>query len=59
VQIYLVSFVDTCDLKACTRKFLRVRPTEIDLRVLSAVALSQHLRSIEYSNFLITEKFED
>ena len=46
------------DLKAFPGKFLRIRPTEIDFES-NFSSTSQHLRSTEYSNFLIAKKIED
>ena len=39
------------DLEACLGKFLRITPTEIEFESFDNV--SQHLRSTEYSTFLI------
>ena len=54
-RLYLVNFVDMLDLKACPGKILRIKPLEIEFES-NVSSISQHLRSTEYSTFLITEK---
>ena len=55
-RLYVVNFVDVWNLKVCPGKFLRIRPTEIAFES-NFSNISQHLRSTEYSTFLIAEKF--
>ena len=57
-KLYLVNFVDMWDLKACHRKILRIRPSEIEFES-NFNSVSQHLRSSEYKTFLIAENFEN
>ena len=57
-RFYLVNFVDVWNLKACPGKILRIKPSEIEFESNSSSIL-QHLRSTEYSTFLIAEKFEN
>ena len=45
-------------MKASLGKFFRIRPSEIKSES-NFSSISQHLRSIEYSTFLIAEKFEN
>ena len=54
-RLYLVNFVDMWDLKACPGKSLRIIPTKIEFES-NFSSVSQHLRSTEYSTFLIAEK---
>ena len=53
-----MNFVDMWDLKACPGEFLRITPTEIEFESNSS-SISQHLRSSEYSTFLIAKNFEN
>jgi len=52
---YIVNFVNMWDLKACPGKVLRITPTEIEFES-NFSNISQHLRSTEYSAFLIAKK---
>ena len=49
-----MNFVDVWDSKAYPGKILRIRPTEIEFESNFSI-ISHHLRSTEYSNFLIAE----
>ena len=57
-RLYLVNSVDMWDLKACLGKILRIRPSEIEFES-NFNSIPQHLRSTEYSTFLIAENFEN
>jgi len=55
-----VNFVDMWGLMGCPGKFLKIRPSEIEFEsIISALAISQYLRSSKYSTFLIAKKFEN
>ena len=51
-RLYVVSFVDMWDLKA----FLKIRSADIEFES-NFSSISQHLRSTEYSTFLIAKNF--
>jgi len=53
-----MNFVGMWDLKVCPGEILRITPTEIKFES-SFSSISQHLRSTEYSSFLIAENFEN
>jgi len=57
-KLNLVNFVDMWDLKACRGENLRIRLLKIEFES-NLSGISQHLRSTEYSTFLIAEKFEN
>ena len=57
-RLYVVNFVDMWDLKAYPGELLRITPTELEFES-NFSSISQHLRSSEYSTFLIAENFEN
>ena len=54
-RLYLVNFVDMWDLKACHGKILRNTLSEIEFKS-NFSSISQHLKSTEYSNYLVSKK---